>query len=139
MRVIKTVNKATFLRVLPNLELPLERPSYEVLERHHDDMHISQVILHASDVLELIDQIPCFQRVECKSRLAPRDNEIILCIDFQTLGPIHHLLNGSFVFQRDPNGLAFRIDLGCMLWVILGLVAEIEDKDPIYASGNEFG
>jgi hypothetical protein len=137
--VVKTVNEPTFLRVLPYLELPLKRPGYEVFEWHHDHIYISQVILHARDVLELIDQVACFQRVEGKSRLAPRDNEFILCVDLQTLGPIHHLLNGSFVLQRDPYGLALGINLGCMLWVILGLVAEIEDKDPIYASGYEFG
>jgi hypothetical protein len=137
--VVKTVNEPTFLRVLPYLELPLKRPGYEVLERHHDHIYISQMILHARDVLELIDQVACFQRVEGKSRLAPRDNEFILCVYPQTLGPIHHLLNRSFVLQRDPYGLALRINLGCMLWVILGLVAEIEDKDPIYASGYEFG
>lgn len=133
------MNEPTFLRVLPYLELPLKRPGYEVLERHHDHIYISQMILHARDVLELIDQLACFQRVEGKSRLAPRDNEFILCVYPQTLGPIHHLLNRSFVLQRDPYGLALRINLGCMLWVILGLVAEIEDKDPIYASGYEFG
>ncbi len=132
------MNEPPFLRVLPYLELPLERPGYEVLERHHDYMYISQVILHARNVLELKDQVSCFERVEGKSRLTPRDYEFILSVDFQTLGPVHHLLNGSFVFKRYPNRLAFWINLGCMLWVILGLVAEIEDKDPIYAGGYEF-
>ena len=136
--VVKTVNEQTFFRVLPNLKLPLERTGNEVLERHHYHMHISQVILHARDVLELIDQVPCFKRVKGKPRLTPRDYELILCVDLQTLGPIHHLLNRSFVLQRDPDRLALWINLGCMLWVILGLVAEIEDKDTIYASGYEF-
>ena len=102
-------------------------------------MYISQVILHARDVLELIDEVSCFQRVKGKARLTPRDNELILCVDFKALGPIHHLLDGSFVLQRDPDGLALWINLGCMLRIILGLVAEIEDKDTVNASGYEFG
>ena len=134
---IELVDDLFLLLQLPDNDSPCEGGSDEVLVLFTHD-HVGDVVFVGRELF-VPEQNLAVHVVEARLELTPRENDVLLFIDFQSLDPERHFLQLDFGTQFSLEEVTFRIEQHCLFWLILVHDVELEHEAAVDTCCDQSG